>query len=518
MKLRVAIAVGLAALAAAESAAATFPGTNGKIAFVSDRDGDEEIFVMNPDGSGQTQLTHNTTLDRYPNWSPDGKRIAFTSSRPEGAGLWLMDADGSDQTYVPLGPPAVSAVQPSWSPDGQQIVFEDQLGVGPSAPAGDIAIVNVDGTGLHYVSATVGDEIEPSWSPDGSKIAFSYHGCDPKDGICDAHSEIVWVSPSGASGGNVTNHGFSYRASVPTWSPDSARIAFDACYFPDTCDFDEVHLIDADGSDRNILSNTTNFRSTEPVFSPDGQKLAYVQGQEQSPGIIDEEIYVDGVAVTDNTARDTSPDWQPIPIGFPRPRGASPMYVSLVPAYAPCTSPNRTHGAPLSFPSCTPPAHQSTQLTVGTPDVNARSANSVGSVVLAAKVGNLATPADEADVRVTSSITDVRRRTDLADYTGELGLRLPLQITDRNNTGAGPATVQPTEAGLSIPCMTTSSTSVGATCAIATTIEAVIPGAVVEQTRNLWELGEIRVEDGGSDGDADTPGNGTFAVQGVFIP
>ena len=101
--------------------------------------------------------------------------------------------------------------------------------------------------------------------------------------------------------------------------------------------------------------------------------------------------------------------------GYPRPKGATPMRASLVPAYNQCTSPNRVHGPP-DFPgnasnpdgSCNPPAQTSGQITVGTPDANGAAANSVGFVRLSVINGNPATTADEADVRYQVSITDVR--------------------------------------------------------------------------------------------------------------
>ena len=72
--------------------------------------------------------------------------------------------------------------------------------------------------------------------------------------------------------------------------------------------------------------------------------------------------------LTSNSVTDFSPSWQPVPGPYARPRGASPMRVSLVPAYGACTAPNRTHGGPLSFPSCAPPAQAGTSLTIGIGD------------------------------------------------------------------------------------------------------------------------------------------------------
>ncbi len=83
---------------------------------------------------------------------------------------------------------------------------------------------------------------------------------------------------------------------------------------------------------------------------------------------------------------------------YVRPTGASPMRASLVPAYEPCTSPNREHGPPLAHPACAPPAQSSQHVTVGTPDANGRPAASVGTVRYAVRPGIAATPEDEADV------------------------------------------------------------------------------------------------------------------------
>ena len=75
----------------------TFPGTNGKIIFASDRDGNKEIYVMDADGSNATRLTNNSTREYYPSWSPDGSKIAFVSDRDGGTDaskeIYVMDTD-----------------------------------------------------------------------------------------------------------------------------------------------------------------------------------------------------------------------------------------------------------------------------------------------------------------------------------------------------------------------------------------------------------------------------------------
>jgi hypothetical protein len=138
-------------------------------------------------------------------------------------------------------------------------------------------------------------------------------------------------------------------------------------------------------------------------------------------------------------------------------------------------------------------------------------------------VGNAATPADEADVALTATITDVRNQGDLSDYVGELGVETTLRITDRNNAvapgdGTDPATTQQVTFSFPLACAATSDAAEGSTCATSTTADAVMPGVVVENKRSIWETGQTRLFDGGADGLISTPGNTLFAVGGVFVP
>jgi hypothetical protein len=205
-----------------------------------------------------------------------------------------------------------------------------------------------------------------------------------------------------------------------------------------------------------------------------------------------------------------APDYAPV--GYPRPKGATPFRVPLTLAFEPCTSSNRTHGAPLSYPSCAPPNQASDYLTVGTPDANGQPANSTGSVLY--KVG-------ASDVSVTASVSDVRTQGTLADYTGELSVEQNVQITDRGNGPAQdePGTVQPTSFRFTVPCAATASTSTGATCSTSTTFNAILPSSVAAGDRAIWELKDVQVLDGGPDGQAGTAsGNTLFERQGVFVP
>jgi hypothetical protein len=196
---------------------------------------------------------------------------------------------------------------------------------------------------------------------------------------------------------------------------------------------------------------------------------------------------------------------------YPRPKGATPLRVSLVPAFQQCTSGNRTHGAPLAFGSCNPPTQASAQLTIGSPDANGVAANSTGSAIYRVLT---------TDVKLNVNITDVRLKAGLGDYTGQLQADAVVRITDRLNgpSQTEPATGTDTNFPVTVPCTATGSTTVGSTCSVATSFNAVTPGAIVASQRAVWQLGETKVFDGGPDGLASTGPNTLFERQGVFAP
>src|SRR5436190_2493065 len=157
----------------------------------------------------------------------------------------------------------------------------------------------------------------------------------------------------------------------------------------------------------------------------------------------------------------------------PRPKGATPLRVSVVPAFKACTTPNRTHGAPLAFPSCNPPVQTSNYLTVGSPDANGAPANSVGSIRLDVQAC-VPGPPEDSDVLIKSNITDVRctpaggatacnsaNAADGPDYSGEVQGNAVIRISDHYN-GPGlneAATVQDIPFPVNATCTNTTSTT-----------------------------------------------------------
>ncbi len=205
---------------------------------------------------------------------------------------------------------------------------------------------------------------------------------------------------------------------------------------------------------------------------------------------------------------------------YARPKGATPLTLSLVPAFQQCVAPNNVHGAPLSFGSCSPPVQASQNLTIGTPDANGQPAASTGSARFATVPDNPMTPVDEADVSIGVSLTDVRRASDLTAYTGELEGRTSLRITDRaSGMGSTAATVSDFSLHDTIPCAAGSVPSQGASCSLSTTVNAIVPGAVQSNRRSIWELRTVEIYDGGADGfAATTADNQLFARPGLFVP
>jgi hypothetical protein len=210
-----------------------------------------------------------------------------------------------------------------------------------------------------------------------------------------------------------------------------------------------------------------------------------------------------------------------------RPKGATPLRASIVPAYKACTAPNRTHGAPLAFPSCNPPVQTSNFLTVGSPDANGAGANSVAFILLKVKTTS------PEDVLITSSGSDIRCKAATAasvcnsanaadgpDYSGGLQGNAIIRISDHYN-GPGlneAATVQDIPFPVNATCANTASTTEGGLCTANTSANATVPGSVKDLQRAVVEIAQLQINDGGADGQVATTDNTLFGVQGIFIP
>ena len=229
-----------------------------KIVFVSGRDGNAEIYVMNADGSGQTRLTYTPEDETFPAGSPDGLSIAFLRRyTPSGSySVHVMNRDGTDVRVVP-GAFADDPSSISWSPDSTRIAF---------ANFGKINTIKVDGSGATILSPNGSRDFAPSWSPDGSWIAFGRAPLSVFDG------GIFKMRPDGSETTPVVP-GRGLRS--PWWSPDGARIVF-SYVIVGTLDDDQAIAFIENGLVVNVI-NDPNVLPDGAKYSPDGQKLIYFQ-------------------------------------------------------------------------------------------------------------------------------------------------------------------------------------------------------------------------------------------------
>jgi X-Pro dipeptidyl-peptidase C-terminal non-catalytic domain len=208
---------------------------------------------------------------------------------------------------------------------------------------------------------------------------------------------------------------------------------------------------------------------------------------------------------------------------YARPGSATPIRAALVPSYARCTAPNSVHVAPLSLPACSSPAQESGLVTTSA------AGKGFAFARLRAIAGNLSTSADEADIAISSTITDVRDAAGGSDYTGQLILRTGLRITDRASGffGTEPATAQDFQYGVPVGCSSTPSTGVGSVCSVSTSFDTLLPGSAPENKRSVISAFSLNVEDAGPDETIDAGncplscGSGDeseYLRQGVFLP
>ncbi|MEX1263213.1 MAG: hypothetical protein WEE66_04635 [Actinomycetota bacterium] len=303
--LSVTLAAGLI-VAPAVSAGAVVGGPAGQIAFQSERDGDFEIWVSNPDGSAPTKLTDNTVLDADPVWSPDGMRIAFQragSCTLSCRAIWVMNADGSSATAITGFTSGVADSGPAWSPDGATVAFA-------STRSGGVKhVYSVPASGGAATQLTSGADADwaPDWSPDGIGILF----VSTRTGS----SQLFTMAPDGSGQTRLALTGTVPTALVgePSWSPDGSRIAFrgasDLFAAPT-----EVFVAKADGSATSLAyaPDDATFVYT-PVFSPDGSKLMLANDSAIAATGFEIEV-VDlatgiGTPIASSTADDLNPSW-----------------------------------------------------------------------------------------------------------------------------------------------------------------------------------------------------------------
>jgi Tol biopolymer transport system component len=277
------------------------------IVFVSERDGDQEIYIMNADGSDQRRLTNDPSTNGWPNWSPDGKQMAFQSNRSGALNIYLMDVLGGSQVddskvyQLTNSPPGRGSWEPAWSPDGKRIVYSAQQTSGS-----DIFLMDPDGTGRQRLTDNKAIDGTPAWSPDGKQIAFF----SDRDG----NWEIYVMNADGSNVRRLTHHPGQDHS--PAWSPDGTRIAF----VSERDGNEEIYVMNPDGANLRRLTRN-KAEDWFPAWSPDGKRIAFSSNRDGN-----HEIYVmpapgpqaqvnadgsDQKRLTNNNAEDWGPVWRP---------------------------------------------------------------------------------------------------------------------------------------------------------------------------------------------------------------
>ena len=231
-----------------------------RIAFVSTRDGNPEVYIMNRDGSSQSRITYNNASDISPFLSPDASRVAFSSNRDGNYEIYLMDTNGSNPTR--LTNHSATDSYPAFSPDGRKIAFSSNRGGGY-----DLYIMNADGSGVTRLTNTADTETTPVFSPDGQKIAF----CLQKG----TNTAIYSVNVNGTGTATMLTEG-----SQPVFSPDSRQISFCSARTGRL----ELYVINTDGTGTSTrLPIQPQFQNNNPSWSPGAVGTGSVTGSIQTP-------------------------------------------------------------------------------------------------------------------------------------------------------------------------------------------------------------------------------------------
>ena len=308
-----AVSASLAVVAAPSGA--IVPGPNGRIAFESNRTGNNEIFTMNPNGTIPINLTTDQANDVFPAWSPAGTQITWSSDRHDKGNLdvYVMNADGTGVTQLTnsLGEDRGT----SWTSDGQRIVFHSQRATGGDH-AFDVFIMNADGTNQTKIFNN-GSAAYVCGNSTTGRIVFNSAG-NPLGTNPEGDFEIFTMGITGGSVVQVTNN--AVLDSGPKWSPDCSTISYNSL---DTTSLD-IHRVNANGTGDVNLTNTPGVFDAFSAWSPDGTRIVFSSNRD-----VNFEIYtmssVDGSNVTRLTftgegEADLRGDW-----------GTAPVLTSAVP-------------------------------------------------------------------------------------------------------------------------------------------------------------------------------------------
>ncbi len=238
--------------------------TNCKIVFVSSRDGNEELYSCNVDGSNIQRLTNNAGADVQPAWSTDRTLIAFTSDRTGNHELYIMNADGSNIVRKTFS--GIDTQNPTWAPDGTKIAYSTL-----SNGSLNIWVIDAIGGSPSLLFEAPGYDAQPTWSPDGTKIALV------SDWIAyDFVYDIYTINANGTGFTALTGNIFDQLDYLyPSWSPSGTKLAMAISERIGINQYNtKIGISNADGSGLTaIMSGAVAWTKTS--WSGDGSKIAY---------------------------------------------------------------------------------------------------------------------------------------------------------------------------------------------------------------------------------------------------
>jgi TolB protein len=262
-----------------------------KIAFVSARDGNDEIYLMDYDGGNPTRLTYNAVTDYTPSISPDGKRLAYTSFLKMIPGLYVLDIfEGKRTTVTQKG----QSFAPAWSPDGKRLAFSSSMDGNAEVYAAEVEAGPTRLGRIKRLTFSPGVDTAPTWSPNGREIAFtSDRGGTPQIYIMDAE------------GGNPRriSFGANYHDS-PAWSPNGDKIV----YVARVENVFDLYVYNVRSGQISKLTES-NARNESPTWSPDGRHIVFTSNKDGTAQIYC--LDADGQNLRKLTARGGNklPDW-----------------------------------------------------------------------------------------------------------------------------------------------------------------------------------------------------------------
>jgi TolB protein len=233
------------------------PGINlTQIAFVSNRTGHPEIWVMDYDGFNQHPITSYGSYSTTPRWSPDDTRLAFTSYAGGNPEIYIYSLETHHLLFFPKYK-GLNAT-PAWSPDGKKLAFCSSMSGDP-----EIYTSAAGGGGLQRLTFSTGVDISPAWNPKtGNEIAF----VSDRSGT----PQIYIMNSDGSNLRRLTTAGG--ETSEPSWSPNGLFMAFE-WRVSETGTYD-VYVIDI-ASGRIIQLTHDAGRNEHPTWSPDGRHLVF---------------------------------------------------------------------------------------------------------------------------------------------------------------------------------------------------------------------------------------------------